>query len=275
MKILLMGTGASEGIPAVYCACGLCKRALERGGKDFRTRQQALIDDLLIDFGPETYVHFLRAGKTLAGVGHILVTHSHGDHLAADNFFNRGQGFAYGYDYPKIRVYAGKEVCARIRRTVPEQTLDEGFELVEVEPFCPFAAGAHTVTAFPAAHMQSEQALIYLIEKDKKAVLYCLDTGVLTGEEPYGWLKAHGKKLNAVIFDCTKGDLRQDYDTHMCMEENDFMRKKLVGCNAADGGTLFVCTHFSHNCKMTHAELESAARKYGFAVAYDGWTAEV
>ena len=275
MKIMLMGTAASEGIPAIYCACKLCKTALKRGGKDIRTRQQALIDDLLIDFGPETYVHFLRAGKTLAGVGHILITHSHGDHLTADNFFNRGRGFAYDYDFPKIRVYAGREVCARIRCAVPKQTLDESYELVEIEPFRPFAAGEHTVTAFPAVHMQNEQAFIYLIEKDNKAVLYCLDSGVLKSEEPYNWLKKHEKKLNAVIFDCTKGDLPQDYDTHMCMEENDFMRKKLVGCNVAGNGTLFVCTHFSHNCKMTHAELEKAACKYGFIVAYDGWTAEV
>ena len=275
MKIRILGTAASEGIPAMYCDCNLCRKALETGGKNIRTRQQALVDDLLIDFGPDTYAHFLKAGKTLAGTGHILITHSHGDHLSFDNFYNRGKGFAYNCAYSKVRVYASRDVCRKIRDTVAEKELAESFELVEVSCYSPFVAGEHIVTAFPAAHMQTEQSLIYLVELNGKSVLYCLDTGVLTDDTMYDYLKKESKKLDMVVFDCTKGDTRQDYYTHMCREENEVMKQKFERCSVADSHTLYVCTHFSHNCKMTHEELVCAAKKYGFTVAYDGYEKEL
>ncbi len=49
MKIKYLGTAAAEGIPAIFCECKICKKARELGGKNIRTRSQALInDDLFI-----------------------------------------------------------------------------------------------------------------------------------------------------------------------------------------------------------------------------------
>ena len=51
MKITYLGTAASEGLPAPFCTCEVCRRAREAGGKSVRTRSQALVDEsLLIDF---------------------------------------------------------------------------------------------------------------------------------------------------------------------------------------------------------------------------------
>ncbi|MDR0856754.1 MAG: hypothetical protein LBM78_05035, partial [Clostridiales bacterium] len=86
MKIRYMGTAAAEGIPAMFCACDTCRRALAAGGKNVMTRSQALIDDdLVVDFAADTYMHFLQAGKTLAGLKYALITHSHGDHVSFDD----------------------------------------------------------------------------------------------------------------------------------------------------------------------------------------------
>ena len=61
MKITYLGTAASEGLPAPFCTCEVCRRAREAGGKSVRTRSQALVDEsLLIDFPPDTYLHWLR-----------------------------------------------------------------------------------------------------------------------------------------------------------------------------------------------------------------------
>ena len=69
MKIKYLGTGAAEGIPAVFCHCGICEYARKQKGKEIRTRSQAIIDDLiLIDFGPDTFAHTLRYDIELANL---------------------------------------------------------------------------------------------------------------------------------------------------------------------------------------------------------------
>ena len=65
MKIQYLGTAAAEGWPALFCRCKACKEAARLGGKNLRTRSQAIIDDcLLVDFPPDTYLHMLRDGLT-------------------------------------------------------------------------------------------------------------------------------------------------------------------------------------------------------------------
>lgn len=277
MKLRIMGTAAAEGIPAMYCNCGLCQKALALGGKNIRTRQQALIDgELLVDFGPETYAHLLAAGMNMAGIGHILVTHSDCDHLVADNFYSRRPGFAYAPRYDKIHVWASGAVCAKIASSVLREELEAGYVLESMEPYRTYLVGGHRVTGFPAVHMRPEdEARIYLIEKDGAALLYCLDTGILRDEIFYGWFAEHGTALGAIVFDCTKGDRPQDYYIHMGMEENKEMLERLIAVGAASCDTPCICTHFSHNCRATHEELVSAAQKYGFTVAYDGLETEI
>ena len=54
MHFQYLGTAAAEGWPAVFCNCPLCKRAALLGGRNIRTRSQALINkDLLIDLPPD------------------------------------------------------------------------------------------------------------------------------------------------------------------------------------------------------------------------------
>ena len=60
MRIKYLGTAAAEGVPAIFCSCEVCKKARELGGRNIRTRSQAIIDDrLLIDFPPDSCVHFM------------------------------------------------------------------------------------------------------------------------------------------------------------------------------------------------------------------------
>ena len=82
MKLKYLGTAAAEGWPALFCKCESCERARKFGGKNIRTRSQSIIDNrLLIDFGPDTYLHVLQHHMPLEDIHHVLVTHSHIDHL--------------------------------------------------------------------------------------------------------------------------------------------------------------------------------------------------
>jgi len=63
MRIKYFGTAAAEGFPGLFCSCEACERARKAGGKNIRTRSQALIDRaLLIDFTTDTYMHVLHGG---------------------------------------------------------------------------------------------------------------------------------------------------------------------------------------------------------------------
>ena len=67
MELTYLGTAAAEGFPAMFCNCAHCREARALGGKNIRTRSQALVnDDLLIDFPADTYMHFLNNGQVLA-----------------------------------------------------------------------------------------------------------------------------------------------------------------------------------------------------------------
>ena len=90
MKIKYLGTGASEGIPGLFCHCPVCEYARRQGGKEIRTRAQAMVnEDILLDFGPDTYLHLLRYQLDLAKIRACLVTHTHGDHLFENELLMR------------------------------------------------------------------------------------------------------------------------------------------------------------------------------------------
>ena len=55
MQFQYLGTAAAEGWPAVFCRCKYCLEAQRLGGKNIRTRSQAIVnDDLLLDLPPDT-----------------------------------------------------------------------------------------------------------------------------------------------------------------------------------------------------------------------------
>ncbi len=61
MKLTYLGTGAAEGVPSLFCQCDNCKQSRALGGRNIRSRSQALINgELLIDFPADTFWHFIK-----------------------------------------------------------------------------------------------------------------------------------------------------------------------------------------------------------------------
>ncbi len=275
MKIKYLGTAAAEGIPALFCACETCKRALKYGGKNVMTRSQALIDDgLLIDFNSDTYMHFLNMRRTLVDVEYVLITHSHTDHFTFEENFCRFEGIAHNVKKQKLSVYLSKGAyekmvaCTKIREE-DETARNKRFEYIIVEPYKPFYAGEYLVTPLPAVHMLSEQALIYLIEKDGKAIFYGNDTGVFPTEID-DYLIENKKKIDLLSLDCTMGELRDGAVNHMSMNEGKRIADRFAEKGLLSDNALLYYNHFSHNIGMIYDELKKAAEKYGLNVTYDG-----
>ena len=71
MKLKYYGTGGGAGIPEIFCDCRVCRHAREVGGKDIRTRSQAVIDDKIsIDFPVDTF--FIRLFTDLICAAYII-----------------------------------------------------------------------------------------------------------------------------------------------------------------------------------------------------------
>ena len=144
IKIRLLGTGTSQGIPEVGCRCVVC-RSLDSHDKRLRTAAFVEVGDyaILIDSGPDLRQQLL--ANQITKVDAILLTHEHKDHLGGLddirplNFSARKQMDIYGqgrvldvvkkdYDYAfKSDPYPG----------VPEMRLhkvaDEPFMIGNIE----------------------------------------------------------------------------------------------------------------------------------------------
>ncbi|MFF7233772.1 bifunctional adenosylcobinamide kinase/adenosylcobinamide-phosphate guanylyltransferase [Streptomyces sioyaensis] len=75
MDVTLLGTGAPQGLPRPGCPCAACATAV---GDEARAATALLVDGvLLIDLTPGPAFAAARAGRSLAGVRQVLLSHPH------------------------------------------------------------------------------------------------------------------------------------------------------------------------------------------------------
>ena len=94
MKLKYLGTAAYEGVPSLFCDCAVCRKSKRTGGKNLRSRSQALVnDDLLIDFPADTVWHSHAYGLDWNSITDCIITHSHSDHLYAADTAMLAEGY--------------------------------------------------------------------------------------------------------------------------------------------------------------------------------------
>lgn len=277
MKLTYLGTAAAEGWPALFCRCEYCKKALERGGKNLRTRSQAMVnDDLLIDFPADSFSHMQQNGLNFSAVKTLLITHSHMDHFSPTDLHLRSTSYyAHDLSTPALTLYGNERVMKLLEReriTREEEPNDTGISAVEIQAYKPFAAGKYRVTALPAFHAMNEKAFVYLIEDGEKTLLYLHDTGELF-DEVYEYLAANKVRADLISYDCTYVALPSG-GGHMGLDSCPKVRARLEAIGVSDANTISVVNHFSHNGKLIHDELEPAAKEIGFLTSYDGMVVE-
>lgn len=270
MKLMLLGTAAAEGWPALFCQCDACREAEKRGGREIRTRSGALVDDILmIDLNPDLLHQKLTHHLDLGSVRDIIVTHNHSDHFQPGALSLLRPVMAHRRDGGRVRVFGSEAVMEEIgsfRDVIEAHVITSGQT---------FQTERHQVTALPAVH-GAPSAHFFLVERCGQAILYAHDTDLFSGEA-WDILTSHVKKpLSIVSCDCTNGPLKGPrYRGHMGFDENAAIRSALLARGMAGPDTRFLCSHFSHNGGVLYKEAVERMRPEGFEIGYDGMVVQV
>ena len=274
MKITYYGTAAGEAWPGVFCSCELCQKARELGGKNIRTRSQALInDDLLLDMPPDNYLHSLYYGLDLSKVKTLLFTHSHSDHCYPGDLELLRE--PYSHTYPgKMEVFGNDAVERKVQKACHSLGGErERFTFTRIMPNESVSSGPYRITALRAVHAKDETCLFYHIAFGNQAVLYAHDTGALT-EENLETLDRCLRPLGLVSLDCTQQQ-HPDGKYHMGFDDAVEQKRILLDRGLADENTIFVVNHFSHNGGWLHEEISRRAEAFGMIASYDGMVVSI
>ena len=283
MKIKYWGTAAAEGVPGIFCNCETCRLAREHKGRRVRSRSQLLInDDLLIDFGPDTYSNSLRFDYNLTHLEHLLITHPHEDHLYSEELWHRLKGFACEIGTPSLSVHGSEDTLMKLCEVDKEV---KGFQhqqrvLYDVmKPYETRQIGRYMVTPLPACH-STKQPFVYLIEEGGKSFLMLNATG-RPSYDVYDYLIKRGIVLSAISFDTTYGNenVLVKYgaaDHHMGLMDNVAVKSFLDMNGVSNAETVCVVTHFSHQgIDADYEKMCAHAERFGFIVSYDGLEIEI
>jgi len=109
MKVTVLGSGTSQGIPVIGCHCKVCQ-SNDTKDKRFRSSIMVEIDNkrIIIDTGPDFRSQILRANVDF--IRAILITHEHKDHLA-------GLDDVRAFNYYQDKKELGIDVFASERTT--------------------------------------------------------------------------------------------------------------------------------------------------------------
>ena len=253
MKITMLGTGTSCGVPFIGCHCPVC---LSEDPKDKRCRSSILIEKgntkVVIDTGYEFRLQCLRSGvERLDGV---LYTHAHPDHL-----FGLDDLRAFYREEKSVDIWGSKGTIDRIKILYPyvfKPFSNDG--LPHLSPHIasqgvPFLVGEIEFIPFFMTHGPMESTGYRFGN-----CAYVTDVSDIREEENLKYLE----NLDVLIIDAL---MEKKHPSHLSFGEACEIGKKC-------GAKRVYFTHISHT--MKHVDIE---RKYnGIAKpSYDTMTVEV
>ncbi|MBC8142192.1 MAG: hypothetical protein H7Y38_12210 [Armatimonadetes bacterium] len=270
MNVFFLGTGAAEGVPALFCNCAVCAFARAHGGRDKRFRTGILVDNTVrVDLSPDALaqVHAY-PDLPLCDLKHLLFTHSHDDHFAVRELQYLSPNFAPERDAP-LKIWGTDYCMQHIRVTMGRFFEPVPLKMGVVTPFETSAVAHLHVTPVLARHKVDEPCLNYLFTEPatQKTLLYASDTGWYAEET---WAFLRGRRMDAAIVECGLGIAESGYEGHLSLDECARFRQKLIADDCLSPDAPFYLTHISHRGGLNHQAMNERAAPLGMTVAYDG-----
>lgn len=151
LKVTLLGTGTSGGVPSLGCQCEVCR---SQDPRDHRLRCVALVESattrILIDCGPDIRQQLMPL--PFKPFDAILMTHIHYDHVGGIDDLRPFSVFG------PIRLYGDEKTCKHVRNIMPYcfgEHLYPGvprLELHKIEPHVPLHVGDINIMPIQVMH---------------------------------------------------------------------------------------------------------------------------
>ena len=253
MKVKILGTGTSQGVPVIACSCAVCQST---DPNDKRLRTAVLIEvngvNIVVDAGPDFRQQMLR--EKVNDIDAILITHEHRDHIAglddvrAFNFMNQ----------KPVDIYAEERVQEAIKNDFSYSFADKKY------PGVP-QINLHKLTTEPF-EIKGVKVIPIRVFHYKLPVFgfrigdfaYITDANYISEEEKQ---KLHGTKY--LVINALR---KRKHISHYSLSESLELIKELSPKRA-------YITHISHQMGLHHDINEELPR--GISLAYDGLRFEV
>lgn len=256
MRVTLLGTGTSGGVPSLGCNCEVCR---SKDPLDNRLRSVAMVETeqtrILIDAGPDIRQQLLRV--PFRKVDGVLLTHIHYDHVAGIDDL---RPFCV---YGDINIYADELVTGILPKTMPycfpanpEQRYPGAPKLClhTIEPHVTYQIG--DIPFMPIRVMHGKMPILgYRIGR----FAYITDMKTMD-EGEYAYLEeVDTLVINALRFD-------RPHHSHQLVDDAVKVARRI-------GAKRVWLTHVTHEIGL-HEAANNCLPK-GFAFAYDGMEIEL
>lgn len=252
MKLTILGSGTSTGVPQIGCDCEVCRSAYSF---DKRLRTSAIVDvrgrRFLIDCGPDFREQILRLGSPHLDAA--LLTHSHYDHVGGIDDL---RPYCKDRNFP---IYCRPDVAEDLRNRVPYCFREHPypgvpqFDLHELTGDAPFTVDGIEITPLPVLHYK-----LPIIGFRIGALAYITDCKTM----PAGTLEKI-KGVDTLVINALR---HETHFSHMNLDE------AMAVINETAPRQAFL-THLSHDMGL-HREVE-ATLPDNVKIAYDGLTVDV
>lgn len=262
MRITVLGSGTSQGVPFIACECAVCTST---DPHDKRMRPSILIDLEPRASSPEPPVRYVLVDTTpdlrqqcldnhVTRVDAILFTHAHADHICGfDDIrrFNQLQQAA-------LPCYGDAETLADLRRMFPyvfTGPKQQGGGVPKVSTSViggPFMFGATEIVPVPLLH-----GILPVLGFRLGSFAYLTDCNRIPDAS---WPLLDG--VTTIVLDALR---RRPHSTHFCVDEAVAVAKRL-------GVERAYFTHITHD--LGHADT-CAQLPPGVELAYDGLVIDV
>ena len=247
-RLTFLGTGTSQGVPMIGCACKVCH---SEDPRDKRLRASVLVEyeglTILVDAGPDFRQQMLRAGVTHLDA--ILLTHNHKDHTGGLDDIR-----AFNYLEKKAaQIYCEKYVEDSLRQEYSYAFAENRYpgapefeiHLIDDKPF--------TINGIEIIPIRGKHFRLPVLGFRFGDIAYCTDMNHIAEEE---YAKLQG--LEHMIINCVR---RGRHISHFSLEGAIGVAEKVKASHTW-------LTHLSHQLPCYEALCEELPQ--GVLPAYDG-----
>ena len=248
MRVKILGTGTSQGVPVIACNCKVCQST---DPNDKRLRAAALIEvndvTIVIDAGPDFRQQMLR--EKVSDVDAILITHEHRDHIAglddvrAFNFMNQ----------KPVDIYAEPRVQEAIKSDFSYSFEDKKYPGVPQINLFDLTEESFHIKGVKITPIRVFHYKLPVFGFRIGDFAYITDANYISEEEK--------KKLHGIKYLVINALRKQKHISHYSLAESIEIIKQLSPKRA-------YITHISHQMGLHHDINEELP--HGISLAYDG-----